>query len=666
MFSAPASRVNSSMNNLYRNAQRMNRGTLQSIQAQNTAIAGIGVMAMRGMGSAIKIGAEYGDMMTYIGAISDKTGIKMGTLSDKALSLGKSTMFTSRDIASGMRFMAQAGMKRGEIESNIGAATNLAASTMSNLGGVGGSADVMTNIMRMFDKNQSQSDEVADILSVTTSSANLQLTHLGEAMKYAGTTMHSLKIPLSETSAMIGVMGDAGIQGSMAGTSLANMYRYLAKAMGQFGTKRQAEALNMLGLSKDSFMTDTGDLKERHVIFKELLTAAQNQTTVGGKTMMDALFGIRGEKSATLLINNLDKYKSLMDKISNGRGTAARITDEMMGSLKGNMNKMSSAYEVLQTRFTEAVTPILIPLLKVVTKITNALTSLFEIPVLGKFLGGFLMGFVAVKTVAAAFKIILSTIGLIHNKNTTAFAARTASTVAGYAKMTASARGYAAASRSGGFGAYGSKRAVMYNKGGNLVASGFGRRQRGSSLGTSAGSLGDRYKQRFGGRMGFGIAGGAGRKGIMGMLGRLGSGILGGGAMGGIMGRVLGFLGGPLGMAISVGIPLITSLVGALNSNTDSNTDSSEETKENRRQSGDALTRYVLQGRSTLSNMGYQGDSSTISAQRLSAKMEAIRVFGDNSGSKKPISIYFDGLEAKMEEVSENVMKYNLEGYNPG
>tara|TARA_R110000772_G_scaffold149660_1_gene260365 strand:- start:390 stop:2444 length:2055 start_codon:yes stop_codon:yes gene_type:complete len=668
MFSGPASRVNSSMSNLYRNAQRMQTGNLRAIQAQNAAIAGIGVMAIRGMGSAIKVGAQYGDMMTYIGAITDKTGISMESLSDKALNLGKNTMFTSRDIASGMRFMAQAGMSRSEVVGNIDAATSLAASTMSNLGGVGGSADIMTNIMRMFDKDQSQSGSVADILAVTTSSANLQLNHLGEAMKYAGTTMHGLKIPLSETAAMIGVMGDAGIQGSMAGTSLANMYRYLAKAMGQFGTKRQAKALDMLGLNSSDFMDSKGDLIERGEILRKVLTAAQNQTTIGGKTMMDALFGIRGEKAATLLINNLDKYQILMNKIKNGKGTSGRITEERMNSLQGNMLKVSSAFEVFQTRFTQSLKPILIPLLKVVTKVINGFTALLEIPLLGKFFGGFIAGFVIVKTAAALFKVVISSIGLIYNRNAAMFAANTAAQVRGYATRTAAARGHAAASGMyGQTGRFGSSRGAYFNRGGAMVASGTGRRRRGTALSMSPAGLGTRYMRRFGGMRGSALAGQGSRKGIMGLMGRMGGRLAAGGAAGaarGLGARALGVLGGPIGMILSIGIPLVSSLMGAIHDNTDELKAESNRKNNQTNRAVDLLTRYVIRGKGTLSGMGYAGDISTISNQRLADKVSSMSQFGSTTSDGRPITnIYIDGMQAKMQEEAENVLRTNLQGY---
>tara|TARA_R110002020_G_scaffold54690_5_gene152275 strand:- start:378 stop:2459 length:2082 start_codon:yes stop_codon:yes gene_type:complete len=674
MFSAPAARVNTSMRNLHRNAMRMNKSTLQSIQAQSMAIAGIGALALRGMGAAVRVGAEFGDTMAYVGSISDKSSGSMERLTDRALQLGRQTMFTGRDIASGMQYMAMTGMGRNTIYQNIEAATDLAGATMSKLGGKGGAADILTNVMKMFDLTSEKSRKTADILTTITSSSNTNLYDLGEAIAYSGDTMKGLNIGLAETTAMIGVMGDAGIKGSMGGTALGNMFRFMTKAIGEFRTTRQSKAMKLLGLNPKDFMTAKGELKDIASIFKLLKEAAAKKTTVQSQSMMEAIFGIRGKRSSTQLISKLDRYEQLLAKIKSGQMTAGEIMNKRMNTLQGNILKMSSAWEVLKIQFTETIKPLLIPALKVITAIVSGITSFLQIPVIGSFFAKFAVGFVLVKTAAAAFRLIISTFALIHNRNSVAFASRVKSTVAGYAAMSAAARSNAAAAATSGAansmplygqtGRFGSTRGAYFNRAGALIASGTGMRRRGTALSMKPGGLGSRYMRMHGGRFGMNVAGQASRRGIMGSIGR-GAARMGGMRLaGGILGRLAGVLMGPIGMAVMVGIPLISSLVGAMNGNKDATEDLTASNKYSDEVSN-RLHRYIIHGKGITDRMGYTGDNFIASQSEYRKALEISRTMStatlQGPSAQTPVNVYVDGLKTQIQKETEEIIRANLE-----
>lgn len=673
LFSAPAARVNTSMRNLHRNALRMNSATLRSIQAQNMAIAGMGALALRGMGQAVRVGAEFGDTMTYVESITGKTTGSMDALKKKALDLGKTTMFTARDIASGMQFMAMTGQGRSTIQEQISAATDLAGATMSRLGGRGGAADILTNIMKMFKIGPESSRRTADILTTITSSANVQLTELGDAIAYSGDTMTGLNIGLTETAAMIGIMGDAGIKGTMGGTALGNMFRFLTKAAGEFRTTRQSKAMELLGLNVGDFITAKGELKEVGTILKNLKKAADAQTTVGAQSMMEAIFNIRGKRASTQLIDRLDRYEELVAKIKSGEMTAGEIMNKRMNSLQGNILKMTSAWEVLKVQFTETIKPIIVPALKVVTAIISGITNFLQIPILGNFFGRWALGFVLIKTAAAALRVIISTFALIYKGAAAAFTSRVATTVAGYNAMTAASNRYTASTMGGAMGGGmmppGALASAYYRRGhtgalGRTKGGTFYKTMRGGGKRFVSHRVADRYYQMHGASM---MARGSKFGRFMGMGGRtVGRGLLGRLGLG-VLGRLAGVLTGPIGMAVMIGIPLISSLISAVKGNTDATEENTENIKPSGPSAGNRLHSYMIKGKGITDKMGYSGDSFHASydefmkVNRLLMPAEAAGVRA--KAKKDAINIYVDGVKTIVEQETENQLRAQLQ-YN--
>src|SRR5690606_33256821 len=124
---------------------------------------------------------------------------------------GMDTMFMATQVADGMKYMAMAGMDTESIYNNISAAVALAGATMERLEGKGGTADIMTNVMRGFDIQGTEKNamRVADVLTKAVIGANTNLWDLHEAMKYTVSTAKDLNVTLEETAAMIMMAGDA-------------------------------------------------------------------------------------------------------------------------------------------------------------------------------------------------------------------------------------------------------------------------------------------------------------------------------------------------------------------------------------------------------------------------------------------------------------------------
>lgn len=334
-----------------------------------------------GITNTVLQGAEFIDTMTTVSAITGSTREQLQMLSETAQSLGLETMFGSQDIASGMKYLAMAGNTVEQVNDMIKGAAYVANATGMELGGKGGAADLITNVMKTFKiVGDGASELVGDQLTKATLSANISMTDLAESIKYSAADMVMLKKELPEVAAMIGTLGNAGIQGSMAGTSLGNMARYLIKA---FNPKTDAYSfLQRMGLSQQDFVDAQGDLIDFGDIMEKISKGVENLPSIDRGKAIGAIFGVRGQRAANAIMNDLEGYRNLLDQIqNNSAGFAKDIVDKRMNTLAGSIDKVSSAWGNLKVAFTEQIGPALMPILNTISQIIEAVREFVTTPV---------------------------------------------------------------------------------------------------------------------------------------------------------------------------------------------------------------------------------------------------------------------------------------------
>lgn len=334
-----------------------------------------------GITNTVLQGAEFIDTMTTVSAITGSTREQLQMLSETAQSLGLETMFGSQDIASGMKYLAMAGNTVEQVNDMIKGAAYVANATGMELGGKGGAADLITNVMKTFKiVGDGASELVGDQLTKATLSANISMTDLAESIKYSAADMVMLKRELPEVAAMVGTLGNAGIQGSMAGTSLGNMARYLIKA---FNPKTDAYSfLQRMGLSQQDFVDAQGDLIDFGDIMEKISKGVENLPSIDRGKAIGAIFGVRGQRAANAIMNDLEGYRNLLDQIqNNSAGFAKSIVDKRMNTLAGSIDKVSSAWENLKVAFTEQIGPALMPILNTISQIIEAVREFVTTPV---------------------------------------------------------------------------------------------------------------------------------------------------------------------------------------------------------------------------------------------------------------------------------------------
>ena len=584
-FSNQAREASSVIRGLHRDAKNAVQANLTAVQSYANIASGVASSIVSTLTTTIETGADFIDMMTSVGAISGATENQMSGLSETAQTLGLRTMFMSRDIASGMKYLAMAGNDANQIQQMISGAAMMANATGMELGGKGGTADLLTNIMRTFKlEGQNAVNVVGDQLTKATMSSNVSMADLAESIKYSAASMVTLRQQLPQVAAMIGTLGNAGIQGSMAGTSIRNMADYLTQSLTNPNFKG-AKALARLGLSKQDFVDANGDLQDFAIILGKIEEATQGLSTIDQNAVFKSIFGVRGMRAAVAIMRDTEGYFDLLNKIqNNSAGFAEEVVGKRMETLAGKIDIIQSAAENLMTTFSEALgkNPIIMGFLDMLGWAISQLRDLMATP-----FGPWIAAIAAVGLKIGSIWMGLRARWLLLNGDSqVSFKTMIRLMMGGWSQATMSAQGYLnmeraiIAQRKAGIGASATIIAGMaglpgYFYNGNIPAKMgangryYAQTGRGASGWTPAAMVTTTNAgQMTRGLMGTaaGAAAGAASRGALASVGR---GILGFGS------RLLGLFGGPLGLAItgiSIFGPMIYSAIKGNKSAQDENT----------------------------------------------------------------------------------------------
>jgi hypothetical protein len=185
--------------------------------AMARGFAAVGAAATIAIADSIRVFADFETSMLRVKAITGSTGAEFESLTDLARELGATTAFTAREAAQAMGFLAQAGFDVKEINQALPKVLSLAAAGQLELASA---ADITASVLRGFGLSANESGRVADVLAASASSANTSVQEMGEAFKFAGPVASAMGVSIEETAAALGVLSNAGLKGSLAGTGL--------------------------------------------------------------------------------------------------------------------------------------------------------------------------------------------------------------------------------------------------------------------------------------------------------------------------------------------------------------------------------------------------------------------------------------------------------------
>lgn len=559
-FSQEAGKISGSFRTMMNDINTWNRGIQMS--ASNTM--DFGMQLVGGMARAYKYSAGVQNEVWTASKIAGATIAEQREMLQLAKDVNEITPLTASDVASGQRYLAMAGNKFDAIKEMIGPASKLASIFTMPVGQKGGVADLMTNIMSMYQIPMGEAARVTDDLYTAVTNANISLTDLAQSISYAGADMATAGVDLRQTAAAIGVLGDMGIQGSMAGTSLANMIRYLQLSLVN-QKKKGYNALADLGLSPDEFFDAQGNLIDLYTIYQKFAKAAVDLPSRIETPTFFNIFGVRGNRGMLPVLRDIASGRDKMGKIlatyDQNIGTVNRLNEERLKTDAGVIDQFESSIENLTVTAGAALGRIFTPVLNVGNSIIKVINSISETWV-GSFGLRVAATGVVVGTIVAGFNTvrgIIRSVGYLQTiatASTEGMSTATAKTNAQFVIMKAHLRdisfrmnSIAAQTKSiplsGGFFMGKDKRGRAYYR------DSMGRRV---SQGTALGGTNlISTTVREGGKQ-------AGKK-------------LATSAALGLGGRLMGLLGGPVGLAITIGLPLLIEVGSSLIKSVDRNTE---------------------------------------------------------------------------------------------
>ena len=342
--------------------------TSKGMKAATATITGTAT-ALGGVATAaIKAGSDFEAQMSRVQAISGATGKELEELRSQAVELGADTSFSASEAAQGMENLAAAGFETNEIMDAMPGLLDLAAASGEDLAS---SSDIAASTLRGFGLAASEAGHVADVLAENANRTNSSVAETGEAMKYIAPLARAAGISMEETAAAIGIMANAGIQGSQAGTTLRGALSRLSKP-----TSDMQQAMNELGIE---FYDSEGKMLSLADQVGMLKSAMEGMTDEQKNNYLVTLYGQEALSGMLALINEgPDSLASLTAAYEECDGSAQTAAATMQDNLKGAVEELSGSAESLGIVFYDSVAGSLKEAAQSATESVNNITDAFN------------------------------------------------------------------------------------------------------------------------------------------------------------------------------------------------------------------------------------------------------------------------------------------------
>ena len=336
-FSNPSKQTIANMRKMAREAKAAGK----SIQSAGNAIQNAGksltktvTAPIAGVGiAAIKTAADYESAMSNVKAITGATGNDFKKLEKLGKDLGASTAWSAKECAEAMQYTGMAGWTAKNNVEGLKGILDLASASGTDLART---SDIMTDAISAFGYKASDSAKFADTMTKACTSANVSVETLGESYKYCGAISGTMGYSIEEATTSLAAMGNMGIKGSQAGTTLKNAISNMAAP-----TKNMKAAMDDL---KISITNQDGSMKSWGDVIKNLQTSFKGLTQDQQAAYAKQLFGKESMAGMLAIINTSTKdYNALSDAIKNSGGAANEAAQTQLDNLNGQLTILKSA-----------------------------------------------------------------------------------------------------------------------------------------------------------------------------------------------------------------------------------------------------------------------------------------------------------------------------------
>jgi TP901 family phage tail tape measure protein len=315
-------------------------GAGKKMMGITTVIGGVGV-------AAVKTAADFDSAMSQVAAVSGATGDDFDALRDKAREMGAKTKFSATEAAEAMNYMAMAGWKTGDMLDGIEGVMNLAAASGEDLATT---SDIVTDALTAFGLTAKDSGHFADILAAASSNANTNVSMMGETFKYCAPIAGALGFSAEDTAEAIGLMANAGIKSTQAGTALRTIMNNLSGDIKISG--KAIGDVTIATTNADGSMRSLSDiLGDCRTAFGSLTESEKAQTaeSLVGKNAMSGFLALMNAAPA-----DVDK---LSGAIANCDGVSEKMATTMQDNLAGQLTILKSQLQELAISFGDILMP---------------------------------------------------------------------------------------------------------------------------------------------------------------------------------------------------------------------------------------------------------------------------------------------------------------------
>lgn len=323
------------------------------------AISAIGAMA-------VKTTADFDSSMSNVSAISGATGKDLQALRNKAREMGAQTKFSASESADAMSYMAMAGWKTKDMLNGVSGVMNLASASGEDLAKT---SDILTDGLTAFGLSAKESGRMADVMAAASSNANTNVSLLGESYKYCASTAGAMGYSLEDVTESLGLMANAGVKGSQAGTSLKTAMINLAKP-----TNAMQQAMDKYGIS---ITNSDGSMKSWNQVVDNLRSSLGGLSESEKTSAVATIFGKEATAGMLSVINAAPKdVEKLNTAINNSTGCAKNMADTMNNNLKGQLTILKSQLEELAISFGEMLMPMIRGVVSAIQGFVDKLNSM--------------------------------------------------------------------------------------------------------------------------------------------------------------------------------------------------------------------------------------------------------------------------------------------------
>lgn len=316
--------------------------------------------------ATVKVAADFEAQMSRVSAISGAVGDELEALSQKAAEMGETTKFTATESAQAFEYMAMAGWKTEDMLSGIEGVMSLAAASGEDLATT---ADIVTDDLTAFGLSASDAGHFADVLAAASSNANTNVAMMGETFQYAGPLAGAMGYSIEDMALATGLMANASIKGTQAGTSLRALFTRLSKP-----TKQSQKAIDELGIS----ITDaSGKMLPLNTVLTDMRTKFSELTETQKASYAAMLAGQNGMSGFLAMMNaSQEDVDKLNTALANANGSAEAMAATMQDNLQGQLTLLKSELESAGRTIGEIIIPYLRKGIKTVSDVVKAFKKL--------------------------------------------------------------------------------------------------------------------------------------------------------------------------------------------------------------------------------------------------------------------------------------------------